>query len=647
MVNTGIDISIVIVNYNVRDFLKSCLISIEAAKQGMNIETIVVDNHSRDNSVEYLQPQFPDVKFIALPENIGFSRANNLAIKQSKGKYTLILNPDTILNEDTLFKMREYMDRHPEVWIAGCKVLNSDMSFQVACRRGFPTPFVSFTKLYGLQALFPKSKLFGRYNQTYRSIDETYYVDAIMGTFMFCRTDKLQYLGGFDEDFFMYGEDLDLCYRVYKAGGKIAYYHETAIIHYKGESTRRSSINAIKHFYEAMIIFVQKHYAKSKIFVLFLKLGILLRQFIAYLMKYSKEFPFILADLVIVIFSLLVSTKIRFGCVFGFPDYAYPIVFIVVGLVYLLSLFSVGEYFEGEHSIRKVLYGSMISFFILSALTYFFKSFAFSRGVVLMTISFSLILSSLFRLLIVFFKNLSKKSQIRRIALIGNNSITKYFYNELNKYKNGKIELVGSILTTDDYPDDNDIPIIGNLEFLANNLDEFGINELIVCERNENIDNLILSVQKQSRKNIKLHYAETIDEFIASDIINKISDSSPLQQYKLLLPRYRLAKRLTDIFLSFFALTLFLPITFVKSRNDKELFKKLFKVFIGRYSIVGIHLQNYIRNFNAKPGILNLANFLPKEQTSEDIIRKLNDYYEQNYSLSLDFDIFLKSIISY
>lgn len=645
--NSTPDISIVIVNYNVRDLLKACLLSIRQASKNLKVETIVVDNHSQDKSVEFLEPQFTEVKFIALPENIGFARANNIAIRQVKSKYTLILNPDTILGEDTLIKMYNYMEQHPEVWISGCKVLNKDLSFQIACRRGFPTPFASFSKLYGLQSLFPKSKLFGKYNQTFRSIDETYYVDAIMGAFMFARTKELQFLNGFDEDFFMYGEDLDLCYRVYKGGGKIAYFHETSIIHYKGESTKRSSINYLKHFYEAMVIFVQKHFAKSKIFVLFLKLGIFLRFILAHLFKYSKEYPLILVDSLIIICSLLISTKIRFGEFLSFPDYAYPTVFIVVVLVYFGSLFSVGEYFEGEHSLRKVLYGSMISFFFLSALTYFFKSYAFSRGVLLMTITFTLIFSSILRLLIAFVKSLQKESEVRKIALIGNLQSYSLFYNELSKYQNGNFEILGRIITSTDSISDDSAPVLGNLELMTDNFDQFGINELIVCERNENVENLILQIHKHTSNRIYVHYAETFNEFIVSDIINKISNRGPNTQHKLLLPRYRLAKRSSDIIISLLAFTIFLPITFIKSGKNKKLFKDLLQVLKGNKSFIGIYPQNYIRNFNAKPGILNLANFLPKEQITDDIVHKLNDYYEQNYSLSLDFDIFLKSIISF
>ena len=159
------------------------------------------------------------------------------------------------------------MERDIKCGIAGCKVLNADGTFQLACRRGFPTPWASFSKLFGLQKLFPKSKTFAGYNQTFRSVDETYYIDAVIGAFMFARMEALDQAKGFDPTFFMYGEDIDLCYRVNQNGWSIAYVHTTSIVHYKGESTRRSSIDEVKHFYEAMEIFVEKHYGKSHLFL--------------------------------------------------------------------------------------------------------------------------------------------------------------------------------------------------------------------------------------------------------------------------------------------------------------------------------------------------------------------------------------------
>ena len=350
------DISIVIVNYNVKDFLFQCLKSIENSKTDLKIETIVVDNNSNDGSIEFLKPNFPGVKFFALKENIGFGKANNLGFDNADAKYILILNPDTLLNENTLQVMYNFMEQHSEVGIAGCKVLNGDGTFQFACRRGFPTPWNAFCKLFGLNKFFPKSKLFASYNQTYRNVDETYYIDAVIGAFMFTRKDLIDKLNGFDKDFFMYGEDIDLCLRAFKAGSKTAYVHTTNIIHYKGESTKRSSINEVKHFYEAMSIYAKKHYSKSGLYLFSLKAGIALRFVIAYLSKFKKSIATILFDLLTVNFSLLFATKIRFGDYFNFPSYAYPTVFIVSSLVVFISMVSIGEYFEAEPSGKKIFH---------------------------------------------------------------------------------------------------------------------------------------------------------------------------------------------------------------------------------------------------------------------------------------------------
>jgi len=273
-----VDVTIVIVSYNVRQYLRQCLESIERCRQMHRLQVIVVDNASQDGTASMLAPLFPWVEFVALDENIGFGRANNIGIERARGRYTLILNPDTILSEDTIAAMIAYMDEHPEVGICGCKVLNPDGTFQAQCRRGFPTPWVAFTKLFGLQALFPRSRFFAQYNQSFRSPDETYYVDAVIGAFMFCRTEQLRAIKGFDPDYFMYGEDLDLCYRMLKAGYRTAYVPTTTIIHFKGESARRSRINDVRVFYDAMVQFTRKHYGSKRWLLRLLQLGIRLRE---------------------------------------------------------------------------------------------------------------------------------------------------------------------------------------------------------------------------------------------------------------------------------------------------------------------------------------------------------------------------------
>ncbi|MER3327985.1 MAG: glycosyltransferase family 2 protein, partial [Candidatus Kapaibacterium sp.] len=262
--------------------------------------------------------------YIYSESNLGFGKANNLGFDTANGKYTLILNPDTLLESVTLQVLYDYMESNPDIGTAGCKVLNVDGSFQSACRRGFPTPWASFCKLFGLQRLFPKSKLFAKYNLSYLNENETNDIDALIGAFMFTRTDVLKKINGFDESFFMYGEDLDLCYRIKEIGYRVSYYPKTSITHFKGESSKRSTLNETKHFYDAMEIFAKKHYGKSKIFFAFLRLGIKIRAFISYLKKHRKDVAFIFIDLIIVNLSLLLSSFLRWGDVFPFPDYAYP-----------------------------------------------------------------------------------------------------------------------------------------------------------------------------------------------------------------------------------------------------------------------------------------------------------------------------------
>ena len=234
-------LSVVIVNYNVKYYLEQCLRS--ACKAVCNVasaEIIVVDNDSTDGSNEYLKERFPDVVFIASNENLGFARANNLAIKQSKGEYVLLLNPDTIVAESTFADFVEFMDSHPDAGAAGAYMLHADGTFAPESRRGLPTPFVAFCKMSGLTSLFPKSRLLGRYYMQYLDKNEVNQIEIISGAYMFLRRNALEKSGLLDEDFFMYGEDIDLSYRILKSGYK-NYFLPSPILHYKGESTNKSS----------------------------------------------------------------------------------------------------------------------------------------------------------------------------------------------------------------------------------------------------------------------------------------------------------------------------------------------------------------------------------------------------------------------
>ena len=265
-----VKISVVIVNYRVKYFLEQSLRSVRAALKAypMEGEIFVVDNHSQDDSLDYLMPRFPEVGFIANTKNVGFARANNQAIEQSTGKYVLLLNPDTVIAENTLYEVFQFMEAHPEAGGTGVKMLDGDGRFLPESKRGFPTPWVSFCKIFGLSALFPHSRIFGRYHM-------------LSVAFMFMRRETLDKSGLLDESFFMYGEDIDLSYRLVLAG-YTNYFLPTPIIHYKGESTKKGSLRYVRVFYEAMLIFFKKHYPHySKGYYLAVKFSIFFRASLA------------------------------------------------------------------------------------------------------------------------------------------------------------------------------------------------------------------------------------------------------------------------------------------------------------------------------------------------------------------------------
>jgi hypothetical protein len=256
-------LSIVIVNYNTEKLLKGCLESVYAGANGTPMDIWVVDNNSHDGSVSMLKSMFPVVRVIENPANVGFSRANNAAISQSRADYILLLNPDTLIIEDAIERMIKFMNEHPDVGIAGCKVLNRDGTLQLACRRSIPTPKVAFYRLTGLSRLFPKSEVIAKYNMTYESPEHTHEVDAVSGAFLMIRRKVVEEIGLLDERFFMYGEELDWCLRAKRAGWAVAYHPKAQIVHYKGESTKYNSRKAALEFYRAMYLFHKKHFAKN------------------------------------------------------------------------------------------------------------------------------------------------------------------------------------------------------------------------------------------------------------------------------------------------------------------------------------------------------------------------------------------------
>lgn len=637
------DISVIIVNYNVKDYLLQCLRSLAASVGGVQTEIIVVDNNSHDGSVAELEPLFPSVRWIALDENIGFGRANNVGLEHATGRYILYLNPDTIVGSDTLAVMCRYLDEHSKTGIAGCKVLNPDGSFQVACRRGLPTPWVSFCKLFGLQRIFPSSKLFAGYNLTYLPIDATYPVDALIGAFMIGRADLLRSLGGFDPAFFMYGEDIDLCYRVQKAGFDVTYVHTTSIVHYKGESTKRSSINEVRVFYDAMEIFARKHFGGSRIFLAFLRMGIALRALVARALRKRREIGTWLFDMIALNLALLAATSVRFEGPFGFPAYAYPLVQIVVTLVATFSLVAVGEYVEYRPTVRRSIVGLLVTFFVLSSLTYFFKEYAFSRGVLLMTIGFTAVATTLIRG-VAALRDGSRAVATRRVLLVGCTPHAERIARELETAEHRHTELVGIVATTSFTTESfAGMRIVGDATYLARILDATGAQEVILTDPSVSKERIMELMIACAGYRARFHLATDYDDVITARIINDVAGVEPTVSLPPLLRfRNRVAKRMLDLVLSVLVLTLCLPGLILP--GVRRMVASWYDVLRGRKSVVGLFPDGKARS-TGRVGLTGLAHISSPGRLSTAAVTQLNDYYIESYTLALDIEIILKHLL--
>jgi GT2 family glycosyltransferase len=285
-----LQLSIIIVNYNVKYFLEQCLQSVLLATKNCTAEIFVVDNNSTDGSKQFLEPLFKEVHFIWLPKNIGFAKANNIALTKTSGDYILFLNPDTIVAEDSFEKTIAFLQNNTAIGALGVKMIDGSGQFLKESKRAFPSPSISLFKILGLANLFPKSKLFAKYHMGHLSVNENNEVDVLAGAFMLVPKVVLNVVGSFDEAFFMYGEDVDLSYRIQKAGYKNYYFAKTTILHFKGESTKKGSLNYVRLFYKAMNLFVHKHYksGNAAVFTFLINIGIWFRASLATLTSVFK-----------------------------------------------------------------------------------------------------------------------------------------------------------------------------------------------------------------------------------------------------------------------------------------------------------------------------------------------------------------------
>ncbi len=633
---------------------------------------------------------YPEVILIENDENLGFSKANNMAIRRAKGDYLLILNPDTVVQEDTFHTLIDFFEKHPEAGAAGCKVLNANGSLQLACRRSTPTPLVVLPKILGLSALFPKSKLFGRYNLTYLDEDKVSEVDAVSGSFVMVRKKVVEEVGLFDEEFFMYGEDLDWFYRMTNAGYKIYYVPYTKIIHYKGESTRAAGYDAIRMFYKAQIQFVRKHFSKTKsIFsVMFLYFGIVLRALLSYAIKTGVSLAPMMMDTIFMQLSLLLAVRLRFE---SFNEInAYVPVTGVYTAVWLLSFYVMGIYNKRRFSATYAAWGVILGFFVNTTFTFFFKQFAYSREVLIWLLLFNILILPAWRIgirlarrtgLVPFLGTLGKTMILRRTAIVGSEHEARLITQKILDRIEYGYAIEGFI--DKKAPDSllNNPTYLGDMSDFGDIIASRKITDIIFSTESysyEEVLSIIASV-KHMKLNFKI-VPEQMDFIIGKSSVESIEEL-PFIEIEFKIDKFynKLVKRAFDIIISSTFLVLLLPFELVyvvllrrSIRGYNVLFENnevkrvymlsrgknipsgilshyplLLLVLVGRMSIVGTELllnATAPRDIDYKPGMTSLAKIMSHGKSDKSEYEKYEQYYLQNQSLRLDLEIIIKEL---
>jgi GT2 family glycosyltransferase len=658
-------ISIIIVNYNVRDFLHHALVSLQKAMKGIRGDIIVVDNASDDGSVEMVRRRFPAIHLIVSKVNLGFAKANNLGLKRAQGKFLLLINPDTLVQEDTLRVMIKFFLENPDVGLAGCKVLNPDGTFQLACRRSFPRPWVAFSKMIGLSAFFPHSRLLGRYNLTYLSPDETYEIDAVSGSFMMVRREAYEQVGGLDEEFFMYGEDLDWCYRIQQAGWKNYYVHSTQIIHYKGESTKRSNLDEIRTFYQAMHLFVQKHFSSSRLFALLIRAAIFVSSRLAMIKAVLRPLTVALVDIALVDLSILLAELTWFGTMFRVPSYAYPMVYTVPSIIVAGGLYSAGVYTHRRMSISRTMVTTVVSFIFISALVFFFKDYGFSRGVTIISGMLSTIFLPGWRLLLRMLGRSSsegRKSILgRRTLIVGTDKSAQELLRRLRSRVSDGYDVLGFVDVNRKRIGEElaGLPIVGSTENIGKVIQDMRISDVIFSTQTLLFADILSVIGRTHAQSVNFHLVpNTLEVIIGKGSVDSL-DELPLVQitYNIEKATNRTLKRLFDICLSLVLLISIYPFLYLKKvstgKTRSEFILRVPKVLGGTFSLVGppdnrtatpgLNHQNVL--FLGKPGLTGLIQLQRNRVLEDQEKEQYNLYYAKNQSLALDVEILLKTML--
>ncbi len=624
-------LTIIIVNYNVQYFLEQCLLSVEKAIKGMAAEVYVVDNNSVDGSVAMVQQKFGWVHLIANKDNPGFSKANNQAMRIAKGEYVLLLNPDTIVQEDTFAQVINFMDQHADAGGLGVKMVDGRGNYLPESKRGLPTPETAFYKIFGLSTIFSKSKKFNRYYLGHLSNNEVHEIEILSGAFMLMRKTALDKVGLLDEAFFMYGEDIDLSWRIIQGGYKNYYYPHTGIIHYKGESTKKGSLNYVFVFYNAMVIFAQKHFSEknAKLFSFFINVAIWLRASVAVVMRFLRAALLPATDGVFTLGGMLATKNIyatQFHKIYD-PQMVYAGFATAIAL-WVSSVWLDGGYDKPLKPLRvfkPLIIGTALIFIAYSLLP---ESLRFSRALLLMGAAIACVVFFASRDIYNWIStgNAGIKKQVsKRLAVIGEED-------EVNRVKNilSQSNLVlGEVLQLS--------PKSYAAQEKKIELDDVvrvhHIDQVVFCARDISSADIISAMSNMDQKNVEFKIAPPESLYIiGSGSIETSGDAFMMDVNSVSLIKNKRKKRLLDVVSSIVFIP-FIPILIFIVKNPVHFLRNLMQVLLGKKSWVGyaasqLHITGLPK---LKPAPLNPTDARINSTLSDENILKLNVLYAKDY----------------
>jgi len=644
-------LSVIIVNYNVKYFLEQCLYSVTKACRSIDAEIIVVDNNSTDGSRSYLEPDFPNVKFTWNENNVGFAKANNQALASAKGEFILFLNPDTILPEDCITKCLAFFDANKEAGALGIKMVDGSGNFLKESKRAFPSPLTSLFKLSGLSRLFPHSKLFAKYHLGHLPDNENHEVDVLAGAFMMMPKKVLDEIGNFDERFFMYGEDVDLSFRIQQAacpatGGRYKnfYFSESTIIHFKGESTKRGSLNYVRLFYKAMSFFVKKHYSGSRagIFIFLIQGAIIIRAFFSAIGSFLKKIGLPILDAALILSAFLITRFLWGNYIRQDTNYSPNVLFIAFPAftaLFLLTAYYSGLYDKGYKQSQLVRSASIAALVLLSVYALLPDSVRFSRGILIIGILLAFILMNTIRLLFIkwgYLETRNENNERRQTIVVAAEKDFVAITGMLNKA--GMPERILGRVGDDEH---SSPALLGNIKHLQSLVKKYPVKEIIFCENGLSFKEIISIICTTPGSLRNKFHASGSNSIVGSDSKDTSGDYiAHSKRYKIGLPLQRRNKRLFDVIIAIFFIVV-LPILIFLKKQPGPFYKNVFDVLTGKKTWIGYATMSG-RLPMIKPAVITstalpaLLNELPVES-----LQKNDEWYASVYSPFVD----LKKII--